>query len=112
MAPLFQTIRVSNLPPATTARDVQAFFEYQLERNKNRPIIDKVGPLCTYGDQPYKRTTVTLWTTSLAQKALAKLQGHKLQAAAGGEAREIRIDKDFSDLTILYDPHDHESNAE
>lgn len=97
-----QTLRITGLPPKCEERDVEQFFNERITRHHGRQIIERVGPISSYGSGITKRTTVSFSSHNTAQKALDLQETNRRLSAEKGGSETINLDHTFLDLTTLY----------
>lgn len=97
-----QTLRITGLPPNCEERDVEHFFNERITRHRGRQIIERVGPITSYGSGITKRTTVSFSSHNTAQKALDLQETNRRLSAEKGGSGIITLDHSFLDLTTLH----------
>lgn len=97
-----QTLRITGLPPNCEESDVKHFFNERIIRHHGRQIIERVGPISSYGSGITKRTTVSFSSRNTAQKALDLPETNRRLSAEKGGFGTITLDHTFIDLTTLH----------
>lgn len=97
-----QTLRITGLPQYCEESDVKQFFNERIQRQRGRQIIERVGPISSYGSGITKRTTVSFSSCNTAQKALDLPETNRRLSAENGGSGTITMDHTFIDLTTLH----------
>lgn len=97
-----QTLRITGLPPNCEEKDVEHFFNGRIQRHRGRQIIERVGPISSYGGGITKRTTVSFSSRNTAQKALDLPETNRRLTAENGGSGTISLNHTFVDLTTLH----------
>lgn len=97
-----QTLRITGLPPNCKESDVEHFFNERITRHHGRRVIERVGPISSYGSGITKRTTVSFSSRNTAQKALDLQEPNRRLSAENGGSGTITLDHTFLDLTTLH----------
>lgn len=92
------TVRVTNLPPGSTAESVKGFFNNRT-KGKDRRVRSVTAP-CSHGGDQHLVAAVTFETEEGA-KAAIKIHGEEFVATPTSRA-PIYVDNGFMDLTTIY----------
>lgn len=100
MAPVQQTLRITGLPPATTTDEVKRHFRVHV-KDKERPSVVAVGPICKEPDADTNETTVSFSSIDAANRALDLDRDARMLTASQGGAAMVSVDKRFRGMTTL-----------